>query len=96
MRSGQGSVIIPAYRHRDKIIEEVATALGMTSGPRLYNLLRETYWWSGMRAACVKFSSTSSANQVERAKFLSPPYLFPTDKGKEPFGTWCIDTMVGF
>jgi hypothetical protein len=31
---------------------------------------------------------------MDRARFKSAPFLFPTDKGVRPFQIWCIDTIV--
>ena len=61
LTNDKGEVIVPPIRDRGKIIEEVAAAIGLTSSPRLYNLIRETYWWSGMRADCIKYCSTTTA-----------------------------------
>lgn len=90
----QGAVIVPAIKHRYAIISETAQAVGFTSGDRLYALLRETYWWTSIRKDCLQFCRDTLATQVANVKFKSPPYLFPTNKGLEPFQTWCIDCMT--
>lgn len=76
-------------------MNDVARAVGYTSGDRLYNLIRETYWWTTMRRECLEFCQCAVACQIDRAKFPSPPYLFPSNKGLEPFATWAIDCMTG-
>ncbi len=76
-----GEVEVPPIRERWRIIYQASKAVGYTSGDRLYSLLRERYWWHGMRNDCVVHCANSKANQIERAHFLNPPYLLPTYKG---------------
>ncbi len=50
-----GYVIVPPIRDRERIVAETALATGLMSGDKVYALLRERYFWRGMRNMCVKF-----------------------------------------
>ena len=65
------------------------------SAERLYALIREQYFWVGMKGDCEKVAATSLERLVEHTKYKQPPYLFPTEKGRRPFVIWAIDTLVG-
>ncbi len=90
-----GDVIVPPLHDRERLVADVAEAVGYSSADRVYALMKSRYHWRGMRAACVRFSEGCRANQVERAKFLPPPYLFPSFKGVMPFKTWAVDCITG-
>ena len=63
IRSDQLSnkVQIPPIRLRPQIIEALAQATGVPSGDRLYQLLRQAYWWRGMRLACMRYAQCNLA-----------------------------------
>lgn len=44
---------IPPMKHRMKILSEIATALAFPNGKRLYDLVKERYYWDGMMADCL-------------------------------------------
>ena len=49
-----GAVIVPPIRDRRRIVADAAWAAGFTSPDRLYALLRERYYWRGLRVACYE------------------------------------------
>jgi Integrase core domain len=48
-----------------------------------------------MRAQCELLASQSMPRVLELAKYKQPPYLYPTEKGSQPFAIWAVDTIVG-
>ena len=92
--TGRPTRRIPPIGERRAIIEESMANLLYPSGERLYQHLREQLFWQGMHTECIKYSAAHIARQKEAAKFPSPPYLIPTDKGARPFQMWCVDTIV--
>lgn len=46
-----------------------------------------------MKADCRSLAKTNLIRQMEGAKFLSPPYLFPISKGTRPFMVWSVDSI---
>lgn len=48
--------------------------MGGAGGRRLYELLKERYYWSGMCRDCIAICTDSVPSQVEAAKF-PPPLL---------------------
>ena len=89
-----GWVIVPPIRERDRIVADTALAVGVISGDKVFALLRERYYWRGMRNMCVRFCDGHRATQLERARFKSPPYFFPTSKGSGPCEGWAIDCIT--
>ncbi len=95
IRVKNGYAIIPPIRERERIVAETALAVGVISGDKVFALLRERYFWRGMRKMCVRFCDGHRATQLEKARFKSPPYFFPTSKGCGPFEGWAIDCITG-
>lgn len=84
---------IPPIGRRERIAKRAFREGVFPSGDRLYEVLRIQYFWTGMRADCRSLAATSLVRQMESAKFLSPPYLFPTSKGTRPFMVWSVDSV---
>ncbi len=61
MNSHKGGVQVPPLRDRHRIIDETAKMMGLPNGARLYQLLRETFWWRGMREECNRYCELSLA-----------------------------------
>ena len=47
-----------------------------------------------MLADCEEVAKASMPRQIEAARFPSPKYLFPTEKGVQPFQIWAVDTIT--
>jgi hypothetical protein len=47
-----------------------------------------------MKEDCEALARKAEANQLERARFGDPSWLFPCSKGHRPFLEWSIDCIV--
>lgn len=45
---------VPPFRDREAILLAYAEALAVPHGVRMYALLRRAYYWSGMKADCLR------------------------------------------
>lgn len=48
-----------------------------------------------MLTDCIEVAFACYPRQQEKAKFRSPPYLFPTPKPHAPFRLWAVDCLTG-
>ena len=48
-----------------------------------------------MSRNCIAIAAASLASQIEKTKFKRPRYLFPTEKGADPFWYYGLDCFVG-
>ena len=87
-------LLTPPIKHRDEIVASAHATLPRPSGERLYALLKTRYEWTGLQTACIRQAHRALANQMERAHFPKPPYLYPADKGAWPLCLWSIDCIV--
>lgn len=87
---------VPPLHLREPLIVDAYRSLGCPGGQRLYELLRQRYYWSGMTRDCIRVCADQVPSQMEAYKFRPPPHFFPTRKCTQPFDTWCIDVVGPF
>ena len=85
---------VPPLRDRRALVREALHATGYPHGLRLYELLSQRYYWTGMQQDCIEESAGAMPRQFESARFRPPPYLSPSPKGGAPFRLWCLDTIT--
>lgn len=86
---------VPPISERQGILKEYHLSSGMCSGERLYQIIRQAYYWHGLRGDCNKYVSKCMPTKVERMKWTPPKYLYPIPKGVRPFSMWVVDTITG-
>lgn len=87
---------VPPLYARLEVVRHAAGTLAFPDGDRLYQLLRQRFFWAGLRRDCLLVTQSLVSTQKERARFKSQPHLYPTEKAAAPFLYWAVDTIVGF
>ncbi len=85
--------MVPPIWARRGIVRKLYESLGCPGGQRVYELLRQCWFWSGMNRDCVALCTGELPSQIEGARFPAPPHLVTTKKDLLPFDTRCIDTI---
>jgi hypothetical protein len=86
--------LVPEFRFRKQIVQAALPLSGFASGRRIYELLRQHYYWDGLLKDCEEVASASVVRQREMAKFAPPRYLHPAEKGVKPFQIWAVDSIT--
>lgn len=85
---------VPPICTRAKLVATCAAALGYPGGDRLYQALKQRYYWAHMHRDCTQVCSTLPPFQVEQSRFRAPPTIKSTWKGRRPFALWCLDLVT--
>lgn len=85
---------VPVLRERADLVRSTMRALGFPNGRRLYECLREQFYWQGLLADCLEAAAHSMPRLKQRARFRPPPFLHPCEKGAAPFRIWSVDSIV--
>ena len=86
---------VPHLHARINIVRHASGSLAFPDGDRLYQLLQQCFFWTGMQQDCLLVACSLVCTQKEHAHFKSQPYFYLTEKGAGPLLIWAIDSMVG-
>ena len=84
---------MPRICERKNILHEAHITLAHPSPDRLYQLLKTSYYWHGLRDDCHQIHAQCHECTKEKAKFKQPHYLHPTIKPLGIFLAWSIDLI---
>lgn len=85
---------VPALCERRDLIGEAAHNLAYPGGDRMYQVLKERYYWSHLREDCITVCREAWPKQIEMARFTRMPRLSPQWKGATPLTFWCLDLVT--
>ena len=85
---------VPPICTRAHLVAKCAVALAYPGGDRLYQALKQRYYWAHMHRDCNRICSTLAPQQLEAARFRRPPHIHATWKGRRPFALWCVDLVT--